>query len=143
MTASSIDPPLSAVQPTPAELAVKLVELIHTQKFRYRNETELHRGLSMLFSLAGVHVGQEVRLTPEDRIDFFVLGVGIEVKVKGSTPNVEKQLRRYARSGHIEQLILVTSRGKHRRLGGLSLPGVDKRGEPRNVPVTIARLPWL
>jgi hypothetical protein len=122
------------MEPTTAELAAAIAKLVREQKFRYRNEIELHRGLSMLFTLAGLSVEQEVMLTPADRIDFLILGVGIEVKVKGSTPRVADQLRRYAQHPRIQQLVLVTSRGKHRSLDGEIY---------HDVPVTVARLPWL
>ncbi len=51
------------------------------------------------------------------RIDFYIetslrLGIGIEVKVGGSSNDVNTQLWRYAQSPEIESLILVTTRQK-------------------------------
>ena len=57
-----------------------------------------------------------MRLAPTDRIDFLLGGVGIEVKVDGSTAQILRQLRRYASSPQIEHLVLVTNRARHRSL---------------------------
>lgn len=60
-----------------------------------------------------------------DRIDFMVGKVGLELKIKGSWPEVARQLDRYAASADIGALVLVTSR---RRLAS-NWP-LELRGKP-------------
>lgn len=71
---------------------------------------------TLAFALArdGITFEREVRLTPEDRIDFLVGGVGIELKIDGSGHRLLRQLSRYARSPRVERLIVVTTRAHHR-----------------------------
>lgn len=52
---------------------------------------------------------REYRLDKENRIDLYVSGVGIEVKIKGGTKrSIFKQCTRYCEFNDIESLILVT-----------------------------------
>lgn len=48
-----------------------------------------------------------------DRIDFVVGSVGVELKVKGSAAEVERQLHRYSAWEDLTELLLVTTRGHH------------------------------
>ena len=77
--------------------------------------------------LAAGHVAvPEVVLTARDRIDFLIPGqpaVGIEVKVAGSVDRVQAQLGRYAASPQIDELLLITSKARHRALHGQTLHG--------------------
>jgi hypothetical protein len=65
-----------------------------------------------------------------DRIDFVVGSVGVELKVKGSAGEVQRQLERYALWEDLTELVLVTSKGAHR-----ALPSVVG-GKPLIVNVT-------
>lgn len=91
-------------------------------RFRYANEDALQRGLAGALEASGFDVQREVILDAHSRIDLLIGGVGIEVKVAGSTPRVLRQLERYTRFDAVESLILVTSRARHagdrRELGG-------------------------
>ncbi len=55
---------------------------------------------------------------PSEKVDPACLagGIGIEVKVAGSPPEVGRQLRRYAAFPQIEALLLVTTRARHLRM---------------------------
>jgi hypothetical protein len=66
--------------------------------------------------LSGVaYVKREYRLSPRDRIDFFVrdpFGVAIELKLArsgGGPASVLRQLERYAGHGIVHALVLITS----------------------------------
>lgn len=49
----------------------------------------------------------------DDRIDFLVGSVGVELKVKGSVGDVIRQLARYAAWPDITELLLVTTQQGH------------------------------
>lgn len=44
--------------------------------------------------------------------------IGIEIKVDGSVASVTRQLWRYAKRDEVDELILVTTRSKHREIVG-------------------------
>lgn len=66
---------------------------------------------------------REHRLSPRDRVDFFVCNAfALEVKVDGGLSLVTRQLHRYAQHETVRGLILVTTRAQHRALP-LSITG--------------------
>jgi len=80
-------------------------------------ESRLQDAIARLFTDHDLTFAREVRLTPEDIIDFVVDGsLGLEVKVDGSLSDVTRQLHRYAHTGRLEQLLLVTTRSRHRAM---------------------------
>lgn len=87
---------------------------IYGSKFNFSSEIELQAGIEQLLISLSVSYQKEVILNPEDRIDFMVEKVGIEVKTDGTTADVTRQLWRYAKQPTISELILVTTRSKHR-----------------------------
>jgi hypothetical protein len=93
--------------------AVAIATDLRRLRFRYCNEAELQDGIAGAMTNLEYNVLREVILTPQDRVDFLVDGVGIEVKVKGPTAAVVRQLARYAQHDAIEALILVTTRLRH------------------------------
>lgn len=62
--------------------------------------------------LPGETVVPEFALGPEDRIDFWLprVGVGLEVKVQGSSMAVARQLLRYVAHRDVRHLVLITTR---------------------------------
>jgi hypothetical protein len=96
-----------------------LCQKLQSTKFNFSNEIELHLGIAQLLDSLQIHYQTEVIMTPEDRIDFLLPEkVGIEVKVDGSTAEVTRQLWRYAQQEAIAEIILVTTRSKHRTIAG-------------------------
>lgn len=114
--------------------ATEIVTLLRGARMRYRNERDVQNGLADLFEFKGWEATREAQLSPGERIDFLIDRIGVEVKIKGSTPHVIQQLDRYCDSGALNILVLVTSRAKHRSIAGYVRNGV---------PVVVARLPWL
>jgi len=98
--------------------AQTLCEKLHAAKFNFSNELELQNGIAQLLTSLNVHYQKEVTFNPQDRIDFIVGKIGIEVKVDSSAPVVTRQLWRYAQQEAIDELILVTTRSKHRVIEG-------------------------
>ena len=90
------------------------------------DEYVLQHAVGQALQHAGHVAVPEVWLSARDRIDFVVAGqppVGIEVKVAGSCDRVQAQLGRYAASPSVGELLLVTSKARHRALHGQTLHG--------------------
>lgn len=108
----------------------KIVELCQTMGCRTTDEKSLQDALEIVLRENFAFVQREHRLGPNDVVDFFVESVAVEVKTDGSPMEVTRQLQRYADHDAVTELVLVTSRSKHRTIP-LSL---------RKKPVSVA---WL
>lgn len=86
------------------------------------DEYALQDAIDLALRRVAVTPIREVRLTAADRIDLLVGTVGIEVKVAGSIAAVTRQLRRYATSGLITELVLVTTRVAHTAIEDVGCP---------------------
>ena len=74
-------------------------------------EYDLHRLVAEALKAAGLPCIHEYRLAPRRRIDFFVGGVGVEIK-KGR-PNARDlllQVRRYLEADELKEIIVVTQK---------------------------------
>lgn len=90
--------------------------IVAAGRYGYRDEHDLQAGLAEALTAAGRPVEREVRLGPRDRLDLLTGRTGIEVKVAGTADRVLAQLTRYAASDLVDDLILVTTRVRHRTL---------------------------
>lgn len=105
--------------------AINLCELIGSCAFRTSNEGQLQWALSQVLWNAGINFLQEHRLSEKDRPDFFINGIVIECKVAGSNSEVLRQLDRYASYDEVKEIILVTTRSKHRSIECAPLRGKE------------------
>ena len=97
-----------------------------------RGEYDLHTLVLSELVEAGLRAEHEALLAPRCRIDFLCGGVGIEIKRgRVERAKVLAQLLRYAESGRVEALVLVTERS-------LSLPDTLA-----GVPLTVVCLSRL
>lgn len=103
--------------------------VIAAARFVYVSEVDLHATLERAWEGAGIVCRREVPLD-RGRIDFMIGRIGVEVKVKGATKRVARQLAMYAEDPCVEQLVLVTTCRRHRDLAGTT-PG----GKPVSVVV--------
>ena len=74
-------------------------------------EYDLHHLVAEALRAAGIPYRHEYRLAPRRRIDFFVDGVGVEIK-KGR-PNARDlllQVRRYLEADELKEIIVVTQK---------------------------------
>lgn len=109
--------------PTLAEVVAPL----RCRRFSYSAEDQLQQGVAEALAEAGLDAVREVQLGAAGRIDLMAGRIGIEVKVAGPPGAVVRQLGRYARSGRLDGLVLVTSRILHRppaRLAGIPVATV-------------------
>lgn len=93
-----------------------VADTVAAARFGYRNEDELQAGLAAALVAAGHDVIREVRLAARDRVDLLVDRTAVEVKVAGTPERVLAQLARYAESDWVDDLVLVTTRARHRTL---------------------------
>lgn len=84
---------------------------LRKQKFlSLDNEKRLQSEILKSLQGAGFDVEPEVSLNKTDRIDFMIGEIGIEVKIKGSSVQVLKQVERYCESDRVKIIVLLTSR---------------------------------
>ena len=98
------------------------------------SEVALQNRIEEILQEADIDHKREVELGPGDRIDFLAGTVGIEIKLQAPVTKVMRQLHRYAQSGLIEELLLVTT---HPRL---SLVPKKFNGKPIRVLVLITTI---
>lgn len=85
---------------------LQTLRTLEFKKLSLHDEKTLQREIAALLPT----FVREYRLSPNDVIDFFLLGVGIEVKIKGSRRQIYEQCKRYCQFSRVECLILVTNR---------------------------------
>lgn len=78
----------------------------------FLDEAGLQAALETVFEGAGLHVQREFKLGPRERLDFFLDGLAIEIKLKGSMPRLLEQLLRYARHDCVTELLVITPRAR-------------------------------
>lgn len=74
-------------------------------------EYDIHAEIAQALTSAGIAYEHEYRIAPRARIDFYVDGIGIEVK-KGKPVRsaLIAQLRRYLQNDQIRQMIVISQR---------------------------------
>lgn len=88
----------------------EIVVALRQVSFRFGNEAELQEGIAIALKRAGIEHRREVVLTKQDRIDFMVGDVGIEVKIDGSITLLTRQVYRYAQLPEVQSLVVVVTR---------------------------------
>jgi len=90
--------------------ATDIITLISSKRLPYTTELELQDALEAVFKERGYPYTRELRLNEKDRIDFWVDGVGIEVKIKGAAKQTYRQCERYCKHDEIKELLLITTK---------------------------------
>lgn len=88
------------------------------RQLRYTTEGQLQQALAALFASEQIDADREAHLTPSDRPDFLIGDIAVEVKVKGTTANLERQIGRYLAHDRVGAAIVVTRCARHRQLPG-------------------------
>lgn len=92
----------------PTILAARIVRIIENTKINVTTERAAHDAIADALIKDGMDVQREVVLSPKDRIDIIVDGIGVEVKTGHSRRAIHAQLVRYARLDAICGLVLAT-----------------------------------
>lgn len=95
--------------PTAAQITA-IYRALTGRRYRPVNETRVQHDVAIALADTGLHVAAEHRLSSRDRPDFIVAGrIAVEVKIKGSTNDVLRQLARYAQHHTVAAVILATT----------------------------------
>jgi len=90
-----------------------IVAALRRLRCRFADEDQLQAMLADGLTQLGFEVKREVALARGGRIDLLVGRIGIEVKIAGQTSSVARQLRRYAASDLVDELVLATTCPRH------------------------------
>lgn len=78
------------------------------------NEKATQREIGEALQSAGIDFQREHRLAPGDIVDFFLPdGIALEVKLRYSRREIERQIRRYAKHDTVCALVLATATAIH------------------------------
>lgn len=84
-----------------------LAKLLGGVRYRYGNEVQLHERMADLLTGAGYDFVREYRLDPQNRADFWLDGIVIEVKVDGSAGDALRQVDRYINLPQVHGVLLA------------------------------------
>lgn len=82
-------------------------------KYRYNNvatEKELQDDIAEAFLKNDIQFTREYQVNEESRPDFYINGIGVEIKIKGSASQLLRQIHRYLTAEKIEGMVVVTTR---------------------------------
>ncbi|MCK4815729.1 hypothetical protein KA005_08165 [bacterium] len=88
----------------------KINKALSGQRFGLSSEKVLQSEIAVALSQNGIKAESEYRFTSKDIADFFIDGIAIEVKIKGSASEIFKQCERYCQFEDVRELILITNR---------------------------------
>jgi hypothetical protein len=97
---------------TPASVAGLLCGF----RIRFAGELDVQLAVAEILDRNRISYQREFRLSPRERLDFLLRfpgkdsSIAIEIKIKGRTAELLRQLERYAGHEFIAGLVLVTSR---------------------------------
>lgn len=90
-----------------------VITALRAHRFNYTDEHDLHRGIDAALTAADVEYATEVRLSARDRIDYVIGRLGVEVKVKGTTDALRRQVTRYTEHDAIDEVLVITTLRRH------------------------------
>jgi hypothetical protein len=87
----------------------QVLAVIDGYDFHTADEKELQLLMAQVFDDEGIAYQREYDLGAHGIVDFYIDGIGFELKVKGQKSAVYRQCRRYCEHEEIHALVLVTS----------------------------------
>lgn len=92
------------------EFEHNIVNILNSYKFPINTEKELQECIKTIFNDNGIKFQKEYRLDEKSIVDFYINGIAIEIKIKGSAKNIYRQCVRYCENEKVKTLILVSSK---------------------------------
>lgn len=86
-----------------------IAKLLAGYAYRYGSETQLQDGLQRVLEAAGYTVERERVLDAKSRVDLWVGGIVIEVKVGGSFSSALHQVGRYISHPEVRAVVLAST----------------------------------
>ena len=112
---------------TVAQTAASLATILAAHRFRFTSEADLQAGIARVLEAHNISYRREASLSAQDRPDFLVDGVVIEVKTQGSTAELTRQIHRYAQHEGVSEILVATTRMQHRAIGVDAINGKPVR----------------
>jgi hypothetical protein len=84
-------------------------------RFNFGDEADLQLAIAEALTIAGLSFERE-RPLGCDRVDFYLGGLAVEVKVSGALAAVTRQLHRYAQNRDVNRLVLITTKARHKAI---------------------------
>lgn len=88
----------------------KILNLLSSAKLPVDTEKETKRAIEDIFIANKIYYEREFFLDKNNVPDFYIEGIVIQVKIKGSIINMFKQCQRYCNFEQVGKLILITNR---------------------------------
>ena len=88
----------------------KVLKILYSNRFPLVVEKETQAAIEQRFKENDIEYSREHKLDEKNIPDFFIDGIAIEVKIKGTAKNIYRQCERYCQFDEVRKLILVTNR---------------------------------
>ncbi len=91
---------------------IRLIRLLSGARLPLTDEKQTQIRIAEIMDNHGLNYSREYHLDSKNIPDFFndVLGIAIEVKIKGNSKDIYKQCERYASFEQVKAIVLVTNR---------------------------------
>lgn len=90
--------------------AERIKELLSRYRLDITSEATVQDQIEKVLQESKIEYYREFRLSSNDRIDFFIGGIGIEIKINGPVRAIFRQCAKYCACDEIESLVLVSAR---------------------------------
>lgn len=89
----------------------ELLTCLRSSRFPVTTEIKTQDAIEQALIEAGIEFEREFRLSAKDRVDFFVNGVAVEIKVRAASARaIFRQVERYARHDIVTAIVLVSNK---------------------------------
>lgn len=90
--------------------SLHLIEALRKKRFILSDEKDLQNQIAEALNAVAIDHQREVIIGARERVDFMVFdGIAVEVKIKGGKVAIFRQLKRYAESELVKEIILLSS----------------------------------
>lgn len=85
-----------------------------------KREAEFEQQIAARLTKAGISFTTQVTVSPTERFDILIEGgIVLELKIKGSSGDMLRQVERYAQFEQAKVILVVTTRASHRSLANV------------------------
>lgn len=89
---------------------LNVIEALRKKRFVLSDEKDLQDQIADALDAAAIDHTREVIIGARERVDFMIPdGIAVEVKIKGGKLAIFRQLKRYAESEFVKEIILLSS----------------------------------